>query len=40
MKRVVSHIQDFGDATVSLTGDAAYPEGDVTSPSGDAVIFN
>ncbi len=37
--RVVSHIQDFGDATVSLAGDAAYPAGDATSPSGDAVIF-
>jgi hypothetical protein len=36
---VVSHIQDFGDATVSLTGDAAYPAGDATSPLGDAVIF-
>ena len=38
-KGVVSHIQDFGDATASLAGDAAYPAGDATSPSGDAVIF-
>ncbi len=37
--RVVSHIQDFGDATASLAGDAAYLAGDATSPSGDAVIF-
>jgi hypothetical protein len=37
--RVVSHIQDFGDATVSLAENTAYPEGDATSPSADAVIF-
>jgi hypothetical protein len=39
IRRVVSHIQDFGDVTASLAGDAAYPAGDATSPSGDAVTF-
>ena len=31
----VSHIQDFGDATVSPAGDAVSPAGDAATRVGD-----
>jgi hypothetical protein len=35
-KAAVSHIPQFGDATTSLSGDAASPVGDVDVSAGDA----